>query len=85
MIAKPSETPRTFKQVWAEKEAAGYQYGHDALENVQLGFRLAVEEYERELTAAQAENEALRKEIEGWKRYKQDIDQCVLETGSYHP
>jgi hypothetical protein len=35
---------RTFEQVWAEKEAAGYRYGEDALEQVRFGWRLHEEE-----------------------------------------
>lgn len=31
----------TFEQAWAEKEAQGYNYGEDALENVRLGFYMA--------------------------------------------
>lgn len=32
---------KTFKEVWAEKQAEGYQYGEDALEHVRLGWELA--------------------------------------------
>lgn len=31
----------TFDQAWARMEAAGYQYGHEALEQVRLGWELA--------------------------------------------
>lgn len=34
-------TVRTFEEVWAEKEAAGFRYGRDALEQVRFGFELA--------------------------------------------
>lgn len=37
----------TFAAEWAKKEAAGYQYGGDALENVAFGFEIAAEAYER--------------------------------------
>jgi hypothetical protein len=30
----------TFEEVWAKKEAEGYQYGHDALEGVRFGWNL---------------------------------------------
>lgn len=36
----PTELP-TFEEVWAEKEAQGYRYGEDALEQVKFGFELA--------------------------------------------
>jgi hypothetical protein len=36
----PKELP-TFEEVWAEKEAQGYRYGEDALEQVKFGFELA--------------------------------------------
>jgi hypothetical protein len=32
---------KTFKQAWAEKEAAGYRYGRDALEGVRFGWDMA--------------------------------------------
>lgn len=32
----------SFEQAWAQKEAEGYQYGHDALENVRFGWEIAV-------------------------------------------
>ena len=32
----------TFEQAWAEKEAAGYQYGADALEQVKFGWEIAL-------------------------------------------
>lgn len=32
-----------FKQEWAKKEAAGYRYGRDALEQVRMGYRMAQE------------------------------------------
>lgn len=31
---------KTFEQAWAEKEAEGYQYGRDALEQVRFGWEL---------------------------------------------
>jgi|GEM_PF-6244960 len=30
----------SFEEVWAKKEAEGYQYGHDALEQVRFGWEL---------------------------------------------
>lgn len=39
--------PPVFEEEWAKKEAAGYQYGRDALENVKFGFTIAQEAYER--------------------------------------
>ena len=36
-----------FEEEWAKKEAEGYRYGDDALENVAFGFRIAKEAYER--------------------------------------
>lgn len=33
---------KTFEEVWAQKEAEGYQYGHDALEQVHFGFELGL-------------------------------------------
>ena len=38
------KAPRTFEQAWAEKEAEGYQYGEDALEQVKFGWELAMAE-----------------------------------------
>lgn len=35
---------KTFEQAWAEKERAGYQYGHDALEQVRLGWEMREQE-----------------------------------------
>jgi hypothetical protein len=32
---------KTFEQAWAEKEAEGYQYGEDALEQVRFGWEIA--------------------------------------------
>jgi hypothetical protein len=51
----PVELPRaatelarpTFEEVWAEKERQGYQYGHDALEQVRFGWELCMAEIER--------------------------------------
>jgi hypothetical protein len=34
---------KTFEEVWAEMESQGYQYGDDALEQVRLGWNLALE------------------------------------------
>jgi len=33
----------TFEEAWAEYEKRGYQYGHDALENVKFGWCIAKE------------------------------------------
>lgn len=33
----------TFEQAWARKEAEGYRYGRDALENVHFGWEIAIE------------------------------------------
>jgi len=37
----PKSTALTFEQAWAEKERQGYQYGHDALEQVRMGWEMA--------------------------------------------
>jgi hypothetical protein len=34
------ENMKTFEEAWAEKEAAGYQYGADALEQVWFGWEI---------------------------------------------
>lgn len=39
--------PPVFEAEWAKKQAAGYQYGRDALENVKFGFEIAQAAYER--------------------------------------
>lgn len=31
---------KTFEEAWSEKEAAGYQYGANALEQVRLGWEM---------------------------------------------
>lgn len=36
-----SPAPQTFEQAWAHKEAEGYQYGEDALEQVRMGWEMA--------------------------------------------
>jgi hypothetical protein len=36
-----SPAPQTFEQAWALKEAEGYQYGEDALEQVRMGWEMA--------------------------------------------
>lgn len=48
-LAKPyhGTKPLVFEEEWAKKEAQGYRYGGDALENVAFGFRIAKEAYER--------------------------------------
>lgn len=33
----------TFEEAWAQKEAQGYLYGRDALEQVKLGWQMAVD------------------------------------------
>jgi hypothetical protein len=35
---------KTFKEAWKTKEQEGYQYGEDALEQVQVGWDLAITE-----------------------------------------
>ena len=42
-LQPPSEA---FKKAWKRMEAKGYQYGHDALENVRFGWELAREEFD---------------------------------------
>jgi hypothetical protein len=32
----------TFEQAWAKKEAEGYRYGHDALEQVRMGYEMGI-------------------------------------------
>lgn len=41
LAAHPFPKLPTFEQVWSRKEAEGYQYGEDALEQVRFGFELA--------------------------------------------
>lgn len=36
--------PRTFDELWADKEREGYQYGREALENVRFGWELRARE-----------------------------------------
>lgn len=38
---RPDLRAETFEQAWAKKEAEGYQYGGDALENVRFGWNIA--------------------------------------------
>ena len=38
---------RTFKEAWKIKEQEGYQYGEDALEQVEVGWDLAITEIAR--------------------------------------
>lgn len=42
---------KTFAQVWAEKEAEGYQYGEDALEQVRFGWDIAASHVEEQRKA----------------------------------
>jgi hypothetical protein len=39
----PVDTPacQTFEEAWAKKEAEGYQYGPDAMEQVRFGWEIA--------------------------------------------
>ena len=48
-LARPfhGTKPPVFEEEWAKKEAAGYQYGHDALEQVRFGFEIANEAHAR--------------------------------------
>lgn len=48
-LARPyhGTTTPVFEKEWAKKEAAGYRYGGDALENVRFGFDIASEAYQR--------------------------------------
>lgn len=41
-MSKPLD-PTTFDRAWAVKEAQGYDYGEDALEQVRLGWEMALE------------------------------------------
>jgi hypothetical protein len=43
---------KTFEQAWALKEAEGYQYGPDALEQVRFGWELAMGEADAEVPGA---------------------------------
>jgi hypothetical protein len=36
--------PRTFAQVWKEKERQGYRYGEEALATLKFGWQLAANE-----------------------------------------
>jgi len=69
----------TFEEAWAKKEAAGYQYGQDALEQVRVGWDLAMEaradgmefQFEREWAKGEAKgiqygSEAMRQVRFGW-------------------
>lgn len=42
---------KTFEQAWAEKEAEGYRYGADALEQVRFGWEIACATQEAEIKA----------------------------------
>lgn len=55
--AQPRLPP--FEQAWAKKAALGYQYGEDALENVEFGYEIAAEELARQ-SAGTAPRGALR-------------------------
>ena len=46
---------KTFEEAWADKEAEGYQYGRDALEQVRFGWELALAARDAELATARAE------------------------------
>jgi len=39
-----SDMPKSFEDVWEQKEKDGFRYGADALEQVRFGWRLAEEE-----------------------------------------
>lgn len=43
-VPEDFEMSDAFRAAWAKKEAAGYRYGGDALENVRFGFEIAEEE-----------------------------------------
>lgn len=49
--------PLVFEEEWAKKEAEGYRYGSDALENVAFGFRIAKEAYERGYTGDEGDDD----------------------------
>lgn len=42
-----TESARSFEEAWAEKEADGYRYGTDALEQVRFGWEIAFEHLTR--------------------------------------
>lgn len=44
VIRALKEHGMTFDEAWAKKEAAGYRYGRYALENVEFGYRIALDE-----------------------------------------
>jgi len=54
--------PRPFSIVWREKEAQGYQYGADALENVKFGWQLAANECLPYILYLEAELAKVRKQ-----------------------
>jgi hypothetical protein len=43
---------KTFEQAWAKKQAEGYQYGKEALDNVRFGWEIAYEVLAEELRDA---------------------------------
>ena len=54
----------TFAEAWQEKEAEGYRYGGDALENVEFGWDIAVAKFGDALTSALKRVEELQRECE---------------------
>lgn len=47
LAARLQQPLRTFEQAWADKEAQGFNYGQDALENVRFGWKIAMEELQQ--------------------------------------
>jgi len=50
-----SKRVKTFIQAWAEKKAAGYEYGRDALESVKLGWDMACADRDEQIRVLEAQ------------------------------
>lgn len=53
LAEQPAAVTVTFEQAWAKKAAEGYQYGHDALEQVRFGWEICMAERNPTRTAAE--------------------------------
>lgn len=73
---------KTFKEAWAAKEAEGYQYGPDALEQVEFGWQLAQDEIDRVSGKfARLENEATEA-LQALHQLASEIKQVVEDDRS---
>jgi hypothetical protein len=77
---------KTFKEAWAAKEREGYQYGGDALENVEFGWEIACAEMK--VNEAEVWNEAIDAVLKAIKeptqeqlayRYSSDVKTVGIE------